>query len=284
MTHEEIVELADAVAPAQGVASGIGQRRTAPSSSSRPPTARRRSRSAARSSPRPPPPPGCRPGRSPPRTRSPRPRTAEDGAAVIRLGSLAGYPFEGPRVLAGLTAPAMPAVFAILYRPDPTKQQYAVMYVGHSEDLSAEPFPFRHPRSPAGSSAPAASGRSSSRPTRSPAGWRRTASRSSEELCAVYQPSCNEQQFDQAWQDHWIGSTTRRPRRPLSTGRQARPVTRGRSGRVADHVVHPGPPRARRRSGGRPAPAGAGRSRRPRSPRPCRRAAAAHRRRHRRRG
>ena len=36
LTHEEIVELADAVAPAQGVASGIGRRRTAPSSSSRP--------------------------------------------------------------------------------------------------------------------------------------------------------------------------------------------------------------------------------------------------------
>ncbi len=67
---------------------------------------------------------------------------------MIRLGSLAGYPFEGPRVLAGCTAPAMPAVYAILYLPDPAKQQYAVMYVGHSEDLSTEPFPFRHPRSP----------------------------------------------------------------------------------------------------------------------------------------
>ena len=62
---------------------------------------------------------------------------------MIRLGSLAGYPFEGPRVLAGWTAPAIPGVYAVLYRPEPAGQQYAVMYVGHSEDLSTEPFPFK---------------------------------------------------------------------------------------------------------------------------------------------
>ena len=67
---------------------------------------------------------------------------------MIRLGSLAGYPFEGPRVLAGFTTPAIPAVYAILYVPDPNRQQYAVTYVGHSDDLSQEPLPFRHPRSP----------------------------------------------------------------------------------------------------------------------------------------
>ena len=43
---------------------------------------------------------------------------------MIRLGSLAGYPFEGPRVLAGWTPPAVAAVYAIMYRPDPdTKPQ-----------------------------------------------------------------------------------------------------------------------------------------------------------------
>ena len=26
-----------------------------------------------------------------------------------------------------------------------------------------------------------------------------------EELCEVYQPGCNEQQFDPAWKDEWIG-------------------------------------------------------------------------------
>ena len=41
---------------------------------------------------------------------------------MIRLGSLAGYPFEGPRVLAGWTPPARPAVYAILYKPEPETQ------------------------------------------------------------------------------------------------------------------------------------------------------------------
>jgi hypothetical protein len=69
---------------------------------------------------------------------------------MIRLGSLAGYPFEGPRVLAGWTAPPVAGVFAILCKPDPdTKpERYAVIYVGHSDDFSAERFPFRHPAAP----------------------------------------------------------------------------------------------------------------------------------------
>jgi hypothetical protein len=37
---------------------------------------------------------------------------------MIRLGSLAGYPFEGPRVLSGWTPPAVPAVYVILSRND----------------------------------------------------------------------------------------------------------------------------------------------------------------------
>ena len=59
---------------------------------------------------------------------------------MIRLGSLAGYPFEGPRVLAGWKPPARPGVFAILLRPRPDArpQEFAVIYVGVSEDLSRE--------------------------------------------------------------------------------------------------------------------------------------------------
>ena len=40
------------------------------------------------------------------------------------------------------------------------------------------------------------------------------------ELCAVYHPSCNEQQFDNAWEDHWIGEYTAPTTGPLNTGRQ----------------------------------------------------------------
>ena len=69
---------------------------------------------------------------------------------MIRLGSLAGYPFEGPRVLGGWTPPASPAVYAIMYKPDPEAkpETYAVIYVGHADDLTTERFPFNHPRAP----------------------------------------------------------------------------------------------------------------------------------------
>jgi len=67
---------------------------------------------------------------------------------MIRLGSLAGYPFEGPRVLGGWTPPARPAVYAVMYKPEAGRERYAVMYVGHSDDLSTEQFPFNHPGAP----------------------------------------------------------------------------------------------------------------------------------------
>jgi hypothetical protein len=67
---------------------------------------------------------------------------------MIRLGSLAGYPFEGPRLLAGWTAPAAAAVYVIACKPDPDTKpdRYAIIYVDHSDDLAAERFPFQHPR------------------------------------------------------------------------------------------------------------------------------------------
>lgn len=40
---------------------------------------------------------------------------------MIRLGSLAGYPFEGPRTLAGWIPPHSAAVYAIMTRLDPEK-------------------------------------------------------------------------------------------------------------------------------------------------------------------
>ena len=58
---------------------------------------------------------------------------------MIRLGSLAGYPFEGPRLLGGWTPPASPAVYAVMYKPDPEAkpETYAVIYVGHGTDAGA---------------------------------------------------------------------------------------------------------------------------------------------------
>ena len=44
--------------------------------------------------------------------------------------------------------------------------------------------------------------------------------RIAQELCAVYHPSCNAQQYDTAWKDEWIGEYNA----PATTG----PLTTGR--------------------------------------------------------
>ncbi len=142
---------------------------------------------------------------------------------MIRLGSLAGYPFEGPRLLAGWTPPAKAAVYVIVYKPEPTTkpEKYAVIYVGHSDDLTTERFPFKHPRA---------------------SSWVKRAGDKykvyictydvpgllpshreaiTQELCAIYNPTCNTQQYDRAWKDEWIGEYTEKNNttRPLTTSR-----------------------------------------------------------------
>ena len=140
---------------------------------------------------------------------------------MIRLGSLAGYPFEGPRILAGWIPPHSAAVFAIMTRLDPEKkpQQFAVIYVGHAQDMSNEGFPFKHIDA---------------------ASWiRRAGDRFNLHICtyevpgglpshriqithvlvAIYRPSCNLIQYDQEWKDEWIGEYSAPTTGPLTTDR-----------------------------------------------------------------
>jgi hypothetical protein len=141
---------------------------------------------------------------------------------LIRLGTLAGYAFEGPRLLAGFTPPGRPAVFAILYRPDPgtRPERYGVLYVGQSDDLSSEGLPFDHPMARCWLErvkgdrfklhictleAPGAL-----------ASHREEIMR---ELIAVYKPGCNPEQYDQTWRDHWIGDYEAPTTGPLTTRR-----------------------------------------------------------------
>ena len=126
---------------------------------------------------------------------------------MIRLGSLAGYPFEGPRLLAGFTPPAEAAVYAILYKPDPdTKpERYAVSYVGHSDDLRSERFPFQHPRASCWSSRAGSKWKVYIATYVVPGGNRPHREQIARELLATYQPSCNDEKLENAWQDHWIG-------------------------------------------------------------------------------
>lgn len=140
---------------------------------------------------------------------------------MIRLGSLAGYPFEGPRVLAGWTPPAVAAVYAILVRPeaDARGEQYAVIYVDHSDDLSTERFPFSHPR--AGCWVRRAGDRFKLAicTYEVPGGLPSHREQIARELTAIYHPSCNTEQYDPAWKDQWIGEYQAPTAGPLSTPR-----------------------------------------------------------------
>jgi hypothetical protein len=135
---------------------------------------------------------------------------------VIRLGSLAGYPFEGPRVLAGWTAPAVAAVFAVMYRPDGDKHpdRYAVVYVGQSDDLSRERLPSGHPRAACWTQRAGDKWKVYVCYYEVPGGLRSHREQIVQELAAVYRPTCNEQQFERAWEDHWIGEYSA----PTTTG------------------------------------------------------------------
>ena len=149
---------------------------------------------------------------------------------MIRLGSLAGYSFEGPRLLGGWTPPALAAVYAIAYKPDPEREHYAVIYVGHSDDLSAERFPFQHPRAACWIRRAGSKWRVYIATFEVPGGARPHREQIARELMAVYRPSCNDQQFDHAWKDEWIGEYSAPTTGPVARrdpGGQRSPGQRG---------------------------------------------------------
>jgi hypothetical protein len=129
---------------------------------------------------------------------------------VIRLGSLAGYPFEGPRLLGGWTPPQAPAVYAIMYKPEPETRpgRYAVIYVGHADNLAAERFPFHHPRAACWVKRAGSRWKVYIATFEAPGGGPAHREQIARELMAVYQPQCNPERYDPAWKDHWIGDYT----------------------------------------------------------------------------
>jgi hypothetical protein len=140
---------------------------------------------------------------------------------MIRLGSLAGYPFEGPRVLAGWTPPARPAVYAIACKPDPEAKpgEYAVIYVDHSDDLSAERLPFDHPRASCWVRRAGDRWKLYICTYEVPGGLSSHREQITRELTAIYHPSCNPEQYDPAWKEEWIGEYHAPTTGPLTTGR-----------------------------------------------------------------
>ena len=142
---------------------------------------------------------------------------------MIRLGSLGGYSFEGPRVLAGWTAPEHPGVYAILYKPNEERENFAVIYVGHTDDLSKEGFPFKHPR--AGSWIQRAGSKFKLHiATREMYGVGVTRGHREQltiELLAAYDPYCNSEKFDNAWKPEWIGDYDAPTTAPLTTTKES---------------------------------------------------------------
>ncbi|MQA13923.1 MAG: hypothetical protein GEV09_07015 [Pseudonocardiaceae bacterium] len=137
---------------------------------------------------------------------------------MIRLGTLAGYSFEGPRVLAGWTPPETAGVYAILYKPDPDTKpdKYAVIYVGHSDNLAEEGFPFKHPRAACWTKRAGSRWKVHICTYDVGVGARGHREMIAQELTAIYDPHCNVQKYDKAWKDEWIGEYTAETTGPLA--------------------------------------------------------------------
>jgi hypothetical protein len=140
---------------------------------------------------------------------------------VIRLGSLAGYPFEGPRALAGWTPFDRPAVYAIVFKSDPDTKpaEYAVIYVDHADDLSAERFPFNHRRASCWVRRAGSRWKLYICTYEVPGGLRSHREQIVRELVAIYRPGCNPDQYDPSWKDEWIGEYRAPTTGPLTTDR-----------------------------------------------------------------
>jgi hypothetical protein len=113
-------------------------------------------------------------------------------------------------------------VYAIAYKPDPDSkpETYAVIDVGHADDLTGVGFPFHHPR------AECWIGRAGGRwrvyicTYEVPGGLRSHREQIAQELAAVYRPRCSEQRYQREWKDEWIGQYEAPTTGPLTTDRQ----------------------------------------------------------------
>ena len=143
---------------------------------------------------------------------------------MIRLGSLGGYPFEGPRVLGGWHAPSEPGLFAILTKSDAGSQRHEVIYLSHADDLSDEGLPFSHPLSDRWIERAGGKWNLWIATYSIPGGQPSHRERITHELIAIYHPSCNPEQYDRAWKDEWIGSYRAPTTNPLTTGRETPPT------------------------------------------------------------
>lgn len=140
---------------------------------------------------------------------------------MIRLGSLAGYPFEGPRAVVGWTPTESAAVYAIMCRQDQAgkPQEFSVIYVSHSDDLTKEGFPLKHPHAARWVKRAGSKWNLHVCYYEAPGATKAHREQIARELMAIYQPSCNDEKYDQAWKDEWIGEYSAHFTEPLQTDR-----------------------------------------------------------------
>ena len=140
---------------------------------------------------------------------------------MIRLGSLGGYPFEGPRVLGGWHPPEGPGIYAVLTKSKPDSQQFEVIYLGHADHLNEIGLPFDHRYADRWIQRAGSKWNLWIAAYSIPGGLPSHRERITHELIATYHPSCNPKQFDRAWRDEWIGSYEAPTTKPLTTDRDA---------------------------------------------------------------
>jgi len=140
---------------------------------------------------------------------------------MIRLGSLAGYPFEGPRVLGGWQPPVTGAVYAILYLADPDGKphDFAVIDIDQAENLREAGLPNAHRRAKCWERRAGTKWGVYIATYEVPGGTERHRIQIVKELLSVYKPGCAPEQYDQAWEDEWIGRYDAPTTGPLTTNR-----------------------------------------------------------------
>ncbi|MDX1469524.1 MAG: hypothetical protein R3258_09290, partial [Acidimicrobiia bacterium] len=110
----------------------------------------------------------------------------------------------------------MPGLFAILTPQNPESKRYEVIYLGHADDLSETGLPFGHRRSESWIARAGGKWNLSIAWFAIPGGTPSHRARITEELISIYHPSCNEEQFDRAWKEEWIGSYEAPTAKPLT--------------------------------------------------------------------
>ncbi len=137
---------------------------------------------------------------------------------MIRLGSAAGYLFEGPRLLGGWIPPSRPGVYVVMYRLPPSSR-YAVIYADQADDLSTTGLPFRHKKIGCWTRRAGDKWHLHVAWFEVPGDTRPHREQIVAELIAMYTPHCNSEKYANTWRPEWIGEYEARTANPLTTPR-----------------------------------------------------------------